>query len=124
VFRFREPGIAPAPMQPERRPVRVSRVIAAFAGFAALHPGRRSTLQTGRAEPRAATARRSVAVPDFHHLTARPKTAWLASAIPEMLSAELADGQQIRTSTGILDGGRKILLGHLYYLSCITSCNK
>ncbi|MGA2131467.1 MAG: hypothetical protein ABSH50_04055 [Bryobacteraceae bacterium] len=44
--------------------------------------------------------RRSVAVLDFRNLTTRPESAWLASAIPEMLSTELADGRQIRTIAG------------------------
>jgi len=49
---------------------------------------------------RAASPRRSVAVLDFRNLTARPEARWLAGAIPEMISADLAAGQQIRTIPG------------------------
>jgi TolB-like protein len=47
-----------------------------------------------------AAPRRSVAVLDFRDLAARPESGWLASAIPEMISADLADGQQMRTIPG------------------------
>jgi TolB-like protein len=43
---------------------------------------------------------RSVAVLDFRNLTARPESAWLAGAIPEMISADLANGQKVRTIPG------------------------
>lgn len=53
-----------------------------------------------RRPDRASRPRRSVAVLDFRNLTARPEASWLASAIPEMISADLAGGQQIRTIPG------------------------
>jgi hypothetical protein len=49
---------------------------------------------------RAASPRRSVAVLDFRNLTERPEAGWLANAIPEMISADLADGHEIRTIPG------------------------
>ncbi len=48
----------------------------------------------------AAAPRRSVAVLEFHDLAARPETGWLANAIPEMISADLAAGSQVRTIPG------------------------
>ena len=44
--------------------------------------------------------RRSVAVLGFKNLTARPEAAWLATAIPEMLTTELAAGERLRTIPG------------------------
>jgi TolB-like protein len=44
--------------------------------------------------------RRSVAVLDFRNLTARPDSEWLAGAVPEMLRADLAAGERIRTVPG------------------------
>jgi eukaryotic-like serine/threonine-protein kinase len=44
--------------------------------------------------------RRSVAVLDFKNSTARADSAWLATALPEMLTTELAAGEKLRTITG------------------------
>jgi DNA-binding winged helix-turn-helix (wHTH) protein/tetratricopeptide (TPR) repeat protein len=44
--------------------------------------------------------RKSVAVLGFHSLSARPEDAWLATALSEMLSTELAGGQQLRLVAG------------------------
>ncbi|MGA8153367.1 MAG: tetratricopeptide repeat protein [Terriglobales bacterium] len=46
------------------------------------------------------TKRRSVAVMSFKNLTARPESAWLSTAIPEMLTTELAAGEKLRTIPG------------------------
>jgi eukaryotic-like serine/threonine-protein kinase len=48
----------------------------------------------------AASPRRSVAVLDFRNLAGRPETGWLSSAIPEMIGADLADGQRVRMIPG------------------------
>jgi TolB-like protein len=48
----------------------------------------------------ATTARRSVAVLAFHDMALRKETAWLANAIPEMLSADLAADSKVRTLPG------------------------
>jgi hypothetical protein len=37
---------------------------------------------------------------DFRNLAGRPENGWLASAIPEMISADLADGQRVRMIPG------------------------
>ena len=44
--------------------------------------------------------RRSVAVMSFKNLTSRPESAWLSTAIPEMLTTELAAGEKLRTIPG------------------------
>jgi tetratricopeptide (TPR) repeat protein/tRNA A-37 threonylcarbamoyl transferase component Bud32 len=44
--------------------------------------------------------RRSVAVMGFKNLTGRSETAWLSTAIPEMLTTELAAGEKLRTISG------------------------
>jgi eukaryotic-like serine/threonine-protein kinase len=44
--------------------------------------------------------RRTVAVLNFKNSTSRPEAAWLSTAIPEMLTTELAAGESVRTITG------------------------
>ena len=65
---------------------------------AAIGFGYHRTHQPGRVV--GAPARRSVAVLDFRNLTARAEAEWLATAIPEILRADLAAGQTIRTIPG------------------------
>jgi eukaryotic-like serine/threonine-protein kinase len=61
------------------------------------------TTTTAPAAPTAANpanathVRRAVAVLGFRNLTARPADAWLSTAFAEMLSTELAAGEEIRT---------------------------
>lgn len=45
-------------------------------------------------------ARRSVAVLGFENLSGRPDKAWLSTALSEMLTTELAAGEQLRTVPG------------------------
>ena len=45
-------------------------------------------------------ARRSVAVLGFKNLSGRPDAAWLSTALAEMLTTELAAGEQLRTIPG------------------------
>lgn len=45
-------------------------------------------------------ARRSVAVLGFENLSSRPDKAWLSTALAEMLTTELAAGEQLRTVPG------------------------
>jgi eukaryotic-like serine/threonine-protein kinase len=47
-----------------------------------------------------ANARRSVAVLGFKNLSARPDTAWVSTALSEMLATELGAGEQLRTIPG------------------------
>jgi eukaryotic-like serine/threonine-protein kinase len=44
--------------------------------------------------------RRSVAVLGFHNASARPQDDWLATAVSEMLSTELATGEKLRVVSG------------------------
>jgi tetratricopeptide (TPR) repeat protein len=48
----------------------------------------------------AAAHRRSVAVLGFKNLAGRPEEAWLSTAISEMLTTELGQGDQLRTISG------------------------
>lgn len=52
------------------------------------------TTQTGGAPTR---VRRAVAVVGFRNLAARPADAWMSTAFAEMLSTELATGEEVRT---------------------------
>jgi len=47
-----------------------------------------------------ASQRRSVAVLGFRNLSAKPEDAWLSTALSEMLTTELAAGEQLRTIPG------------------------
>jgi serine/threonine protein kinase/tetratricopeptide (TPR) repeat protein len=44
--------------------------------------------------------RRAVAVLNFKNSTSRPEAAWLSTALPEMLTTELAAGEKLRTISG------------------------
>lgn len=46
------------------------------------------------------TPRRAVAVIGFRNLTARPETAWISTAVSEMLTAELSAGGELRAVSG------------------------
>jgi serine/threonine protein kinase/tetratricopeptide (TPR) repeat protein len=47
-----------------------------------------------------AGSRRSVAVLGFKNLSARPDTAWISTALSEMLTTEMGAGEQLRTLSG------------------------
>jgi eukaryotic-like serine/threonine-protein kinase len=51
-------------------------------------------------KPAAANARRSVAVLGFKNLSGNPDEAWISTALSEMLTTELAAGEQLRTVPG------------------------
>jgi tetratricopeptide (TPR) repeat protein len=68
---------------------------AILTGYGLRGPGAQSSVAAHNMSPR-----RSVAVLDFRNLTARAETGWLSSAIPEMISADLAEGEQLRTIPG------------------------
>ena len=53
-----------------------------------------------RAVPPAVNARRAVAVLGFKNLSEQPAVAWLSTALAEMLTTELAAGEQLRTIPG------------------------
>ncbi len=56
--------------------------------------------RTGAGGVPAAAARPSVAVLDFQNLSGRGEEKWLATALPEMLSTELAAGEKLRLVSG------------------------
>lgn len=49
---------------------------------------------------RPVSRRRTVAVLNLKNSTSRPESAWLSTALPEMLTTELAAGEKLRTITG------------------------
>jgi serine/threonine protein kinase/tetratricopeptide (TPR) repeat protein len=56
--------------------------------------------QTLDVSPVAGSQRRSVVVLGFRNLSAKPEDAWLSTALSEMLTTELAAGEQLRTIPG------------------------
>src|SRR6266511_934993 len=103
------------PVALAKRPSRNrSRRTAAIAGLAvllfvgsvlayrALVAGRAATTASGAAaRPEApVSVRRSVALLGFKNLSGRPERAWLSVALAEMLSTELAAGENLRTIPG------------------------
>jgi tetratricopeptide (TPR) repeat protein len=74
-------------------------------GWYVKHRGR--TAQTAKSDSAARTGRgvrvvprRSVAVLGFKDLSGNPQSAWLSTALSEMLSTELAAGEKLRTVSG------------------------
>lgn len=79
-------------------------VLAAFSAVAyrwteARRPREKTAANSGAAIQHA-PVRRSVAVLGFQNLTKRPEDAWLSTALSEMLSTELAAGEQLRMVPG------------------------
>ncbi len=63
------------------------------------HPTKQSSASQTTAAPRI-KARRSVAVLGFKNLSGKADEAWISTALAEMLSTELAAGEQVRTIPG------------------------
>jgi tetratricopeptide (TPR) repeat protein/tRNA A-37 threonylcarbamoyl transferase component Bud32 len=61
---------------------------------------REATITSPTPAPPAITARRAVAVLGFKNLSGQPAVAWLSTALAEMLTTELAAGEQLRTIPG------------------------
>src|SRR6266496_141375 len=78
-------------------------LLGGFLGYRAL-VGRRVETGDARGRPtrsdRVIPARRSVALLGFKNLSGRPERAWLSVALAEMLSTELAAGENLRTIPG------------------------
>jgi serine/threonine protein kinase/tetratricopeptide (TPR) repeat protein len=74
-------------------------VLAAFGLLILRIRNRIPPAELSQAEP-AITARPSVAVLPFHNLSGRNDTQWVSTALPEMLTAELAAGGKLRTFPG------------------------
>jgi serine/threonine protein kinase/tetratricopeptide (TPR) repeat protein len=64
-----------------------------------LHKNTPVVASSARTSP-SISARRSVAVLGFKNLSGRPDEAWLSTALSEMMSTELATGEQLRTIPG------------------------
>jgi len=80
----------------------VALVLAAVAVVTGLFVTRRGTrVEIMPTVPVTASApRRSIAVLGFRNLSGRPDTAWLSTALAEMLTSELTAGEQIRAIAG------------------------
>jgi len=85
-------------------------IVAGIAIWAVHKVSRQSTVTTvvGNAQVQ---PRHSVAILGFKNLSARPDTAWLSTALSEMLAAELAAGEKLRTISGETVARMKIDLG-------------
>jgi eukaryotic-like serine/threonine-protein kinase len=98
---FVSTGTAPAPAPPSSKKWLIAAIsvlaLAILAGVGVLY-WRGQRQPEGVAKPIA--KRRSVAVMSLKNLTARPESAWLSTAIPEMLTTELAAGEKLRTIPG------------------------
>ncbi len=77
-------------------------VLAAIAGYFAVRGNRRASSAVPAGAPAGASPahRRSVAVLGFKNLAGKPEEAWLSTAISEMLTTELGQGDQLRTISG------------------------
>ncbi len=113
-------GLTPIARRPHRgwgllRAAAVAMVISALVMLAfdvggirnrLLHPAKPAAAITGATSTAPTTsspaikARRSVAVLGFKNLSAKPDEAWISTALAEMLSTELAAGEQVRTIPG------------------------
>jgi tetratricopeptide (TPR) repeat protein len=98
------PAPASASIKPTARPaflvttsVLVSAVLLLIGAFLYFHE-RAKTPQEGTAK--VPIRRRAVAVLNFKNSTSRPEAAWLSTALPEMLTTELAAGEMLRTISG------------------------
>jgi serine/threonine protein kinase/tetratricopeptide (TPR) repeat protein len=72
-------------------------VLLLFGALSYLHFRRKLPAETA---PIPLSRRRTVAVLNFKNSTSRPEAAWLSTALPEMLTTELAAGEKLRTITG------------------------
>ncbi len=95
-------GVDSATRLLERPPARRSRRLAAAGAVAALLAVAAAALVLFRREPPAAPepGRRAVAVLGFANLSGLAETAWLGTALTEMLSTELAAGEGLRPLPG------------------------
>jgi len=78
-------------------------IVVAIGGalfYRQLAPREPAATTSTRTVPSAVTARRAVAVLGFKNLSGQPAVAWLSTALAEMLTTELAAGEQLRTIPG------------------------
>jgi eukaryotic-like serine/threonine-protein kinase len=99
------PNPVPTPVATSAK-TRIRPIAVLLAVIALLIVGAVSYLRFRSKPPREATTqlpqnrRRTVAVLNFKNSTSRPEAAWLSTALPEMLTTELAAGERLRTITG------------------------
>lgn len=88
-------------------------VLAVVAGLAIWQMHRVSRQAAARSEAKNAQvqARRSVAILGFKNLSERADTAWVSTALSEMLAAELAAGEKLRAVPGETVARMKVDLG-------------
>jgi serine/threonine protein kinase/tetratricopeptide (TPR) repeat protein len=88
-------------------------VLSIVAGIAAweVHRVSRQNAAVSEAKNAQVQARRSVAILGFKNLSDRSDTAWVSTALSEMLTAELAAGEQLRTVPDETVARTKIDLG-------------
>jgi TolB-like protein len=101
-------------------PVLALLLVAAGVGVVAWKVSRPRSVATAAAA--SIKPRRSVAVVGFRNLSGRPEAAWLSSALGEMLSTEIASGEQLRAVGGaqIARGKLELALGDSDSLSAET----
>jgi tetratricopeptide (TPR) repeat protein len=89
---------------PARRPVLVVAaavaILAVAAGLASSMSGRAGARAPSPSAVAPAAPRRSVALLGFKNLSGRPESAWLSTALSEMLGMELAAGEALRIIPG------------------------
>jgi len=96
---FPAPAPAPAPTQ-RARPYLASALIVALLAIASaaylfMHRKKDAVLS-----PPTATRRRSIAVLGFKNLSGNPEKSWLSTALSEMMTTELSQGDELRTIPG------------------------
>ena len=92
------------PIRIRRDPPSTTRQHVAYAGIAVLVLGLAIAgwlvIRFEKSKPATSNERRSVAVLGFRNLTGRPADQWMSTALSEMLTTELAAGEQLRTVPG------------------------
>src|ERR1700704_245871 len=96
---FPAPAPAPAPTQ-RAKPYLASALIVsllavASAAYLFMHRKKDAVLS-----PPTATRRRSIAVLGFKNLSGNPEKSWLSTALSEMMTTELSQGDELRTIPG------------------------
>ncbi|MGA8524702.1 MAG: protein kinase, partial [Candidatus Sulfotelmatobacter sp.] len=101
------PGTTPISLPPKPRTKKDIRTAAALVAVVVLLLLGALSYLHFRGKPQVAkpanlplSRRRAVAVLDFKNSTSRPEAAWLSTALPEMLTTELAAGEKLRTIPG------------------------
>jgi serine/threonine protein kinase/tetratricopeptide (TPR) repeat protein len=101
-------------LQRHKESLAAALVMLALVAAVAIWQVRRVSRQTTAGSPAGnaqVQARRSVAILGFKNLSDRQDTAWVSTALSEMLSAELAAGEKLRTVPGETVARMKIDLG-------------